>query len=223
MKKLFLDTANFEQIDQLIDSSAFGGVTTNPSLISKEEKGDYLDKVEKIARRVAAAPSKHKHLSIEVLSLHPKNIVEEALEIRRRLTHVDVILFVKVPVLLGTMGVITELGYRGVKVNATACMNRMQARLAQDAGADVISFFYNRIRDGGGDPDLELSSFRTLKYEHVQVIAGSIRTPDDVAWAWDHGADIVTASVPVIQQMLYHPQTEKAVKQFHEDIDRWRS
>lgn len=227
MKSLFLDTANIEEIRRLITSDSIQGVTTNPSLMAKESKGDYITKLYDIASLIGTTETRgiggsRKHLSAEAISLDPEVILEQGLNLQRSLEGTGVTLFVKVPVTFENLSVITKLNRSGVDVNATACMNATQAKMAADSGAGIISFFYNRIRDGGEDPDKVLRDFAALK-TNCKVICGSIRSPKDVLDAWQNGADIVTASAKVISEMIQHPQTDKAIAQFQKDIDSWLS
>lgn len=225
MSLLFLDTANIEEIKRLIRTSAISGVTTNPSLMAKESKGDYLDKLCEIADAVRGRGNyiESKHLSVEVTTLDPDEILREAEILDHNLPHVGVDVFVKVPVTLGNLRVITYLTKNNIQVNATACMTALQAKMAADAGAQVVSFFYNRIKDGGENPDQVVSDYCFGSSERAKVICGSIRSPKDVVSAWEAGADIVTASTKIISEMIQHPQTDKAIAQFQKDIDSWRS
>lgn len=227
MKSLFLDTANIEEIRRLIRSDAIRGVTTNPSLMAKEAKGDYIEKLKDIMNLVGAVPvsnvfGRSKHLSVEAISLDPQTILEQGFKLHGALSGHGAQLYVKVPVTFANLEVITKLVNGGVKVNATACMNVVQAKLAADSGAQIVSFFYNRIKDGGENPNKVLSDFAAMG-SNCEVICGSIRTPQDVIDAWYYGADIVTASSKVIAEMIQHPQTDKAIAQFQKDIDSWLS
>jgi len=238
MGKLYLDTANIDEIKRLTRTTAISGVTTNPSLMAKEEKGDYVGKLKEIAEETIGM-----HLSVEVITLEPREMVKQAIELRDELKDVD--LFVKIPVTLDNLTVISHLEVNEkIKVNATACMTADQAKMAMDAGASVVSFFYNRMKDGKLDADDELrrfANFRTNKnyvYESKmmfgatrcysiydipmpKVICGSIRKPEDITACWAAGADIVTASMKTIEQLISHPQTDKAIQGFQEDIEKW--
>ena len=156
--KLLLDSANYDEITRLTDTSAISGVTTNPSLMAKESKGDYLKKIVNIAQLLQSSGLK-KHLSVEVITLDPEKMFVQAIEIRAKLKFSDnlVDLHIKIPVTLDNLSVITSIEAEGIKVNATACMMHSQAKMALDAGASIISYFYNRILDEGGiDPNAEI-------------------------------------------------------------------
>jgi TalC/MipB family fructose-6-phosphate aldolase len=220
-KRLLLDTANHDDITRLIKSSAIAGVTTNPSLMAKEEKGDYKRKLHEIAVSIAYTPSHEiRHLSVEVTTLDPVGMIMQADDLKNSLHFEHIKLFVKIPVMLVTLPVITKLVSLGVNVNATACMTALQAKMADDAGAQIVSFFYNRIKDGGGDPKNVIKEYCQIRGS-TEIICGSIREPDDIYQAWLAGADYVTASPQVIEKMIQHPQTDKAIGQFQRDIDAW--
>lgn len=235
MKKLFLDSANIDDIRKFLRSNAISGVTTNPSLMAKEAKGDYFGKLEEIVGVLLdmhKGVSQRKHLSVEVTTLDPEKIFEQAEELHRKLWNDFVDVYIKIPVTLDNLEVITRCSRAGIQVNATACMTAHQAKLADDAGANIVSFFYNRIKDGAGNPVDEISRYREIMRERSwesdgmtrsDIIAGSIRNKEDVYLAWSAGADIVTASPKIISELISHPQTDKAIRQFQEDIEKWLS
>lgn len=231
MKELYLDSANLEDIVLCVRTDAVAGVTTNPSLMAKEAKGDYIKKLDDICQMFQTNARARKHLSVEVTTLDPDKMYGQAHELRDALGKYDrVQLHVKIPVTFQTLEVISRLGDDGIKVNATACMTALQAKLAHDAGAPVISFFYNRMIDeynGAQDAHMRaLGQIATFSHEfnrNSKIICGSIRKPDDLLNCWVNGSDIVTASLKIIRESLVHPQTDKAIKQFQEDIERWLS
>lgn len=219
LKELFLDSANLDEIKSLIKTDAIQGVTTNPSLMAKEAKGGYTQRLLEICTALEGTGRKM-HLSAEVITSDPSKMVEQALTLNEALKNDRVDLHIKIPVMLATLPVITELANKKVKVNATACMTALQAKLAEDAGATIVSFFYNRIKDANEEPDTVLEQYGRLR-RSSKVICGSIREPVDVYRSWLSGADIVTASLKVITKMISHPQTDKAIAQFQKDIDTW--
>lgn len=230
MPKLFLDSANLDEIGKYVRMGVVSGVTTNPSLVSKEAPGDYLERIKSFAQVIQESTRRPIHLSVEVTSLDPDKMVTEAVEIkdvfRGTLGNVpfpEVNLYIKIPIIPEAFPVIGKLWNAwSISVNATACMTAPQGKLAADAGASVVSFFWNRIRDGGGHPQDEIDRYKRWQ-PYVPVICGSIRTVHDVLFGWKAGADIVTAKAEIIDQLLHHPQTDIAVKKFQEDIERWRS
>lgn len=229
--RLLLDTANLDDIKKFLKTGLICGVTTNPSLMAKESKGNYIDKLRRI--RDAILDSKGmKHLSAEVTTLDPDAMFDEACQLDEILktneTNNPVDLHIKIPVMLSTMEVIAKLRQRSVHTNATACMTALQAKLAQEAGADIVSFFYNRIADGNEDPEkpiLEFNAIRGIKMNpgQTKIICGSIRKPEDILKCFLLGADYVTASPKIIEFALTHPQTTIAINKFQEDIEKWLS
>ncbi|MHB8407887.1 MAG: transaldolase family protein [Acidiferrobacterales bacterium] len=238
MPHLFLDTANIDDIRFFSKSDAIAGVTTNPSLMAKEKKGDYISKLQEIASILSLAKQggKSKHLSVEVTTLDPDGMVTQALNLQDKLVKSGVDLHIKIPVLPQTLQVITLLSKKNIRVNATACMTALQGKLASDAGAPIVSFFFNRMIDGLQEDQMRIfdnASPRSraltelVKYKQLggtaSIICGSIRKPEDVFDCWNSGAQIVTAGPKIIREMLKHPQTDKAVQQFQEDIEKWLS
>ncbi len=234
-KQLFLDSANLDDIRSIIGNDAITGVTTNPSLMAKEEKGPYADKLKEIYDVLwkSVRFGQKRHLSVEAISLDPKEILFQAKALWDRFgKNPNLELYVKVPVTFENLSVITELS-RGnhIAVNATCCMTALQAKMASDAGAKIVSFFYNRMKDWTNDlpqvrhnADVEIRRYCSLRStDDAQIICGSIRTPEDVYDCWSAGADIVTAPNKVIREMLVHPKTDEAIRQFQSEIEAWQS
>lgn len=219
MKLLFLDSANLDEIRLMVKTEAIQGVTTNPSLMAKETKGGYVQRLSEICE-ILDSTDRRMHLSVEVITADPKEMYSQAMTLAEGLKGSDIDLHVKIPVLFDTLPVITKLANSKVRVNATACMTALQAKLAEEAGAPIVSFFYNRMLDGALDADTEIQKYCELR-RNSQIICGSIRKPDDVRRCWRAGAEYVTASVKVIKEMISHPKTDEAVTQFQRDIDTW--
>jgi len=235
--KLYLDSADLDEITRVAKTNAISGVTTNPSLVSKTRKGNYFERLNDIAEILSGACNKRKHLSVEVITLDPHEMVDQAIDIWSNLkTFNNLDVHVKIPLTLDTLGTITTLETKyNIRVNATACMVSSQAKLAMDAGASVVSFFYNRMKDGGNaapfDEIKEFSDSRDValdadwysynKNGNPAIICGSIRRPSDVYECWNAGADAVTASMKIIELLSKHPQTDKAIKGFQNDIEEW--
>lgn len=252
-KLLFLDSADPNEIQRVLLAGCIHGVTTNPSLWAKTERmGDgggfeyYLNCVERLLKLMQKNfyDGDTKHLSVEVVTIDPDEMYKQAQEIwnlfklfRKKncapSAQNKIDLHVKVPVTVDTLSVITKLEKHNIKVNATACMIADQAMMAQESGASVVSFFYNRMKDGGLDADMEIQRFKNdltpvfdgFSDGRIQnksfVICGSIRQPSDVYRCWESGADAVTVPMKIIELMMTHPQTDLAIKRFQEDIDGW--
>lgn len=239
MKKLLLDTANVSDISLYCQTDAVCGVTTNPALVSKEARAgrSYEDVLVDIISASKFPFHPKEHFSIEVTTSNPSKMLSEALELVDKVK--DVVpdrntLHVKIPLTVETLSVISELRRYGVKVNATAIMTMAQAALAEQAGANVISFFYNRMTDPwSNDVDKnrvldEINKYVKLRNENTsdvllrpKIICGSIRTVTNVLDAWQRGADYVTVSPKILREMAQHDQTDKAIKEFQEKIDTW--
>ncbi|MES2953217.1 MAG: transaldolase family protein [Patescibacteria group bacterium] len=243
--KLFLDTANLADIEEAFQSGYIEGVTTNPSLLAKEPKGNYLAHMKKIVA-LCKKYSKTASLSVEVFATDKKEMVKQAVEFSKALKYKH--LAIKIPISYkgeNYLSVIRELSDRGIIVNATACMTPMQLVSAAASGAQFVSLFYNRVRDGATeekydaertklemegvieqndyDPNSVLVETTDLliDYPKARIIAGSIRTPLDVKYAGLAGADIVTASPAIFKKMFGHYKTDHAVGQFLADFSAW--
>lgn len=226
MKELYLDSANIEEIITMVASDAVSGVTTNPSLMAKEMKGGYTERLMEICEAIEQHGSSKKHLSVEVTSTDPREMLCQAKTLREALKgYKKVDLHVKIPFMLSTLPVITDLisGTERVKVNATAIITTGQAKLAHDAGADIVSFFYRRGMDHSEDMDRHIRHFVGKYKRNCRVICGSIREPRDILDCWDDGAEIVTAPMSVIKQMSEHVKTTEAIQKFQKDIESWLS
>ena len=251
--KLFIDTANLEDIEWALRSGSVRGVTTNPSLLAKEPKGNYLTHLGKIVSlldtHVKPEDRSAFSLSVEVFSNEPEEILRQAREFADTLRWPG--LAVKVHVDRGgrdNLSLINQLSRVGIPVNCTACMTVYQAMAAAASGARYVSLFWGRIRDGGKeekfaeerekllasgklrpedfDPAVAVRETRTLLdrfYPGSEIIAGSIRTPSDVKDASLAGAHIVTVQPKILRSMLGHFKTDEVVDQFFSDFQSWMS
>ena len=217
--KLFIDTANIAEIKDAISKGIISGVTTNPSLLSKEPKTDFYDHIKRIADICDGLP-----LSVEVFASEPQAMVDQAHEILNRLDYSNA--NIKIPIGYRELGVIKELSDSSVPVNCTCCFTSTQLELASLAGAKYVSLFYNRLLDVKGDPEKVLRETRKFIDENsldCEIIAGSIRKPKDVSSAWASGCHIVTAGYSVILGMTRHSQTDKSIAGFLNDFSEWMS
>ncbi|MBI2633868.1 MAG: hypothetical protein HYW80_00995 [Parcubacteria group bacterium] len=252
MAKFFIDTANIDDIKSALDRG-FVGVTTNPSLLSKEPKGNYMEHLKRIVELLrgyhlpnGTLPS----LSVEVFTNEQKEMVRQAKEFRDTLDYPG--LAVKIHVLYqgqDNLSVIRELSREGIPVNCTACMTVYQAVLAAAAGAKYVSLLWGRIKDGGTpaphfadhyndilekkilsqvdfDPKVVVSETRHILDKHypkAKIIVGSIRSPLDIKEASLAGAHIVTFQPKFLPMMAGHFKTEEIVEQFFTDFKQWLS
>lgn len=227
MKKLFLDSAIFSDIDKLV-SCRIKGVTTNPSLISKNlelnrNKDEHaFDFYLRFLKQLSLHIPYDTHLSVEVISNDTNEMYRQANEIKEYLNwQNNSSRAIKIPVTLDNLNVINKLAKNDFHINATACINVHQAKMAAEAGAKYVSFFYRRGLDAKEDMIENIKSFRSLYKENIEVICGSIREPYDITDCWNAGADIVTVPIKVIENSLKHEQTDKAIEGFTKDIESW--
>jgi transaldolase len=222
--KIFVDSANLSEIEEALQRGFPAGITTNPSILSREEKGDLQLHI----KRIISLLEKYGcdiPLSVEVFSSKPEDMVVQAAEFVRQFGHYRS-LNVKVPIGWDELAVIRELRRRDIKVNCTCCMSYNQAMMAALAGANYVSLFWGRIRDIGYDAGSVVRQVHaTLKETNSQaeIIVGSIRHIMDVNEALQAGADIVTVPPKFFRQMTQHPKTDEAVNQFLGDFQRWLS
>ncbi len=246
--KIFVDTANLQDIEEALKRGFIRGITTNPSLLSKEPKTEFkahIGRIIELIRRHKVSLMGKPHLSVEVFSRNPDEILRQAMDFRETFQY-DA-LSVKVQIGWDELEVIRQLNERGFSVNCTCCMSVNQAMLAAAAGARYVSLFWGRIRDGANDKSindrakaiengvLDESDFdpaqvvsRTRKllhvsYPRVEIIAGSIRTATDIRDAALAGAHIVTVPPKFFPQMVSHFKTDEVVNQFLTDFERWLS
>ncbi len=222
--KLFVDTANLEELEQCLRRGFPCGVTTNPSILSKEQRRDFrlhindlIDLLQKHGRDIP--------LSVEVFTTDPDEMIRQAEEFVGHFGHYPN-LNVKVPVGWDELQVIHELDKRGVKVNCTCCMSYNQALMAARAGASFVSLFWGRIRDVGYDAGSVVRQVRQTFREWgtpAEIIVGSIRHIADVNEALQCGADIITVPPKFFPQMCGHPKTDEAVSQFVADFRKWQA
>lgn len=223
MGRLFLDSANPSDIISAVKSGAVKGVTTNPSIISKEEyTDDYVSFIDEIVKLIPY----NFHFSAEVLSQNKETMFKEALLLNKKFIS-QCNFYVKIPVTYDNLDVIYRCSREGIQVNATACMTALQAKMASDAGASIVSFFYRRALDAGVCIVNEICDYEKLRNKDnpVNIICGSIRCANDVRKCWhlqnDNFNVDVTTSLKVIKEMAFHEKTEESIKKFDEDIKRW--
>lgn len=207
--KLFLDTAN---LDELRKGAAWGivdGVTTNPSLIAKEG----VPMEQQIARICEIVDGE---ISAEVVSTKHAEMVEEAYKLSRIHKHV----VVKVPMTRDGIQTCAKLSKEGIRFNVTLCFSPAQALLAAKAGAHFISPFVGRFDDIATE-GMELIRQIVKIYQNygfkTQVLAASLRSPLHVAQASLAGAHVGTLPFKVLDQMFNHPLTDKGLEQFLKD------
>ena len=211
--RLFLDTANIDQIRHGVKLGVISGVTTNPSLISKEGKVDYRKLVKEICSIVPGP------VSTEVLSQNASGMVTEAREIAKWAENIAV----EIPASLEGVEATSVLAKENIKVNFTLCFSLNQALLGAAAGATYISPFVGRLDDIGEDGmKVVLDIVEYLGYYQLptQVIAASIRHTQHCLAAAKAGAHIATVPYRVLLQMIQHPLTDIGINRFIDDWNR---
>lgn len=218
---LYLDSASLTDLDACLERGCVQGVTTNPSLLAKEPRADFVGHIRAIAARLALS-GRPLPLSVEVFARTPEAMVTQGLELFEQVAYPH--LNIKIPMGWDELSAVSGLARRGIAVNCTCLFTEAQAILAAGAGASFVSVFYCRLRDGGGDPAGVVSRIRATLDKAgspARIIAGSIRAPSDAVEAHVAGAHIVTTGVKVLSQMSAHPQTTSSVNAFLKDFDAW--
>ena len=219
--KLFIDTANLEEIKDALIRGAVQGVTTNPSLLAKEPKTDFYTHIQKIAD-LCTEYAPDIPLSVEVFAIKPQEMIKQAKEIYKTIQYSN--LNIKIPVGYPELETIHQLHRAGIPVNCTCCFTATQMQVAALSGARYVSLFYNRCLDNQGNATRILRRTRefieTNKLE-CEIIAGSIRNAYDLEDCWANGAHIVTAGMPVIKKSMSHPKTDESVNGFLKDFEGW--
>lgn len=210
--KLFIDTANVNEIREIANWGVVDGVTTNPSLIAKEKR-DFKEVVTEITGIVDGP------ISAEVVSLKHDEMVEEAKELAK--IHKNII--IKVPMTEEGLIAVKELHTMGIKTNVTLVFTSTQALLAAKAGASYVSPFLGRLDDISTDGlnliEEIMDIFDNYDYD-TEVIAASVRHPMHVVECARLGCDIATVPYKVFKQMLHHPLTDSGIERFLKD---WES
>jgi len=209
--RLFLDTANLEHIRHGARLGAISGVTTNPSLVSKEGKVNYKKLVQEICSIIPGP------VSTEVISQDAAGMVAEARVIATWAKNV----VVKIPAGLEGTEATAALSREGIKVNYTLCFSVNQALLAARAGAAYVSPFVGRLDDIGEDGmalvrDI-VQIYRQYPEIKTEVIAASIRHPQHCLAAARAGSHIATVPYAVLMQMARHPLTDSGITRFADD------
>ncbi len=211
--KLFLDTANIEDIRSAVALGVVDGVTTNPTLIAKEGQ-PYREVLAEICRIVDGP------VSAEVVALEADKMVAEA----RDLAAIHDQIVVKVPITADGLRAVKRLAAEGIRTNVTLVFSPTQALLAAKAGASFVSPFVGRLDDRGHEGmaliEQIVTMFRSYDVD-TEVIVASVRHPMHVVEAALLGADVATVPHKVLTQMLGHPLTDLGIQQFLADWDRY--
>ncbi len=211
--RIFLDTANIDQIRQAAKLGIISGVTTNPSLVSKEATADYEATIKEICSIISGP------ISAEVLVEGVEPMIEQA----RRISTWAPNIVIKIPATTDGLEATSVLARDNIKVNFTLCFSLNQALLGALAGATYVSPFVGRLDDAGHD-GMQVVKDIVDVFKHYQlpteVIAASIRHPQHCVAAAKAGAHIATIPYNVLMQMIRHPLTDIGVAHFLADWKR---
>ena len=216
--QLFLDSANYQEIEHWLRQGVIDGVTTNPSIMLKDGVYD----IEEGARRICALLGS-RPVSVEVTTNDHAEMLKQARVFARWAPNI----VVKIPVVNeygeSCLGVIHALNQEGIPINTTAILSFNQAILAAKAGATYVSIFAGRVADEGNDPGTVIRQVRQWLDEWdyaAQILVGSIRAVMDVQNAAIAGAHIVTIPPQFLPKMVDHKYSRDTVRQFNQDAEK---
>jgi transaldolase len=210
--KFFIDTANIEEIKKGLELGMVDGVTTNPSLVSKEQR-PFNDILADICALVDGP------ISAEVVSLDADGMVKEA----RELAKINENIVIKVPMIEEGLKAVKRLTAENIKTNVTLIFSSTQALLAAKAGATYVSPFVGRLDDISQDGMTLIEEIMTILSNYgftTEVIVASVRSPMHVVQSALIGADIATIPYKVIAQMARHPLTDIGMEKFLADWEK---
>jgi transaldolase len=214
--KIFLDTANLDEIRKGVDMGVIDGITTNPTLVAKEGK-PFREHILEICKIV-----KDGEISAEVVSTDTANILREAHELVTWAPNI----IVKIPTIPDGVRALSKLSKEGIRVNMTLCFSATQALLVAKAGAYFVSPFVGRLDDISEDGLVLVSDileiYKAYDYK-TQVLAASLRGPMHVLEAAKMGAHIGTMPYKVFEQLFHHPLTDKGLEGFLKDWEKARA
>lgn len=208
--KFFIDTAEIEEIKELVETGLVDGVTTNPSLIAKS--GRDIFEVTKEICSIVDGP-----VSAEVVATEASKMIEEG----KKLKEIAENIAVKLPLTMDGLKACKALSSEGIMVNVTLCFSSAQALLAAKAGATFISPFVGRLDDIGQDGVNLIEEIVTIydQYETIttEVLVASIRNPIHITATAQMGAHVATIPPKVLRQLVKHPLTDSGLAAFMKD------
>ena len=211
--KFFIDTANVDDIKKANDMGVICGVTTNPSLISKEGK-NFNDVIKEITSIVDGPISGE----VKATTIKAEDMIVEAREIAK--IHKNMV--VKIPMTVEGLKAVKILSKEGIKTNVTLIFSANQALLAARAGATYVSPFLGRLDDISTDGLELIRTIADIFATHdidTEIISASVRHPIHVTECALAGANIATVPYSVIEQMTKHPLTEQGIEKFKKDYE----
>ncbi|MFB5192517.1 fructose-6-phosphate aldolase [Alicyclobacillus fastidiosus] len=217
--RIFVDTANFDEIKKAYDMGILSGVTTNPSLIAKETGVRYEDRIREIAEYCKGVES----ISAEVFGETAEEMVKEGLAFHEIAPNVTV----KLPMTTDGLRACRILTDKGIMTNVTLVFTASQALLAGRAGATYVSPFIGRLEDVSKGSGVELiGKIAAIFREHdikTNILAASIRSVDHVEDAALAGAHVGTMPYKVIESLTKHPKTAEGLASFAADTQKYKS
>ncbi len=210
--KIFIDTANINEIKRAVSWGVIDGVTTNPTLLSREKRParELLKEITSLVNGPVSA---------EVISQETEAMVEEAIGLSEIASNITI----KVPLITEGLAAVRILKQKGIKTNMTLCFSPSQAILAAKAGADFVSPFIGRLDDVSTSGMELIKQIKTIYKNYnfkTEIIVASVRHPLHVVEAALIGADIVTLPFGVIEQLIKHPLTDIGIQRFLEDYKK---
>lgn len=213
--QIFLDTANYDEIEAWLRQGVVDGVTTNPSIMFKDGVYDAEEGIRRICTLLANRP-----ISVEVVANDHAEMLKQARTFAQWAANV----VVKIPIVneggQSCLGVVNVLRQEGIRINTTAILSFNQAILAAKAGATYVSVFVGRIADEGNDPTVVVRNVRQWLddwHSEAKIIVGSIRTVMDVQNAALAGAHVITIPPQFLSKMVDHKYSRETVRQFNQD------
>jgi len=210
--KFFIDTANVDEIREAKNMGMADGVTTNPTLISREGR-DFKEIITEICEIIDGP------ISAEVISLDAEGMVKEARDLAK--IHSNIV--IKIPMTIDGMKAVRTLAAEGIKTNVTLVFSPLQALMAAKAGATFVSPFVGRLDDLSQDGmtlvEQILNMYTNYGFE-TEVIVASVRNPLHVLSAALMGAHIATIPFKVLDKLAAHPMTDKGIKAFLADWEK---
>lgn len=210
--KIFLDTANLEAIKMYNEMGVIDGITTNPTLLSKE-KGNPVQIMHEIVRIINGP------VNLEVVGTKTEQMLEEAHKLKKYGQNV----IVKIPMIPDGMKAVKKLKQEGIETNVTLVFSANQAILAAKAGASYVSPFIGRLDDIGNEGMTVIKEivqiFRNYQFK-TEVLVASVRHPLHVIEAGKIGADVVTLPPDILGKMVIHPLTDKGLAAFLSDWEK---
>lgn len=212
--KIFLDTANIEEIKAGLEWGLVDGVTTNPTLAAKEAgKGKKIADIIRDIVKTTPGP-----VSVEVVATDYENMIKQA----HKVVELGKNAVVKIPMTLDGLRAIKTLKSENIAVNCTLIFNPVQALLAAKAGAEYVSPFVGRLDDIGEDGMHIIDQIKTMFTNYgigTNILVASIRNPTHVLRSAIIGADVVTLPFDVLKKLPSHPKTDEGLNRF---LDDWK-